>query len=121
MSKAKVVKKFVFRVLLLAGIGGAAWYGYKFFRDLPRRQEQIATTKVRQGDVIVRSYTRGELRAVRSATLSAPNLFGTVQVTRIAPLGAFARDKDLVVEFDDSEVNSRLEEKQLEIDRKSVV
>jgi hypothetical protein len=117
MSKAKTVRKFVFRAVVLAGVGAAAWYGYKFFRDLPQRQEQIATTRVRQGDVIVRSYTRGELRAVRSATLSAPNLFGTVQITRIAPLGAFAREKDLVVEFDDSEVRSRLEEKQLEIDQ----
>ena len=117
MSKKKLFKKIIFRLVLLAGIGAGAWYGYKFFRDLPQRQEQIATTKVRQGDVTVRSYTRGELRAVRSATLTAPNLFGTVQVTRIAPLGAFAREKDLVVEFDDSEVRSRLEEKQLEIEQ----
>jgi HlyD family secretion protein len=117
MSKKKVVKKIAFRVVLLAGIGSAAWYGYKFFRDLPQRSDQIATTKVRQGDVIVRSFTRGELRAVRSATLTAPNLFGTVQVTRMAPLGSFAREKDLVIEFDDSEVNSRLEEKQLEIEQ----
>ena len=63
------------------------------------------------------AITRGELRAVRSATLTAPNLFGTVQVTRHGTLGAFAREKDLVVEFDDSEVNSRLEEKQLEIEQ----
>jgi hypothetical protein len=84
---------------------------------LPARTREIATTKVQRGDVVVRSYTRGELRAVRSVTLSAPNLFGTVQVTRIAPLGAFAREKDLVVEFDDSEVRSRLEEKQLELDQ----
>jgi hypothetical protein len=72
---------------------------------------------VRQNDVIVRSFARGELRAVRSTTLTAPNLFGTVQVTRMAPLGAFAREKDLVVEFDDSEVNSRIEEKELEIEQ----
>lgn len=117
MSNKKVVKKIIVRLVVLAGIGAGAWYGYKFFRDLPQRQEQIATTKVRQGDVVVRSYTRGELRAVRSATLTAPNLFGTVQVTRIAPLGAFAREKDLVVEFDDSEVRSRLEEKELEIEQ----
>src|ERR671925_448943 len=99
MSKKKIVKKIVFRTVMLAGTAAAAWYGYKFFRDLPQRQEQIATTKVRRSDVIVRSYTRGELRAVRSATLTAPNLFGSVQVTRLAPLGAFAREKDLVVEF----------------------
>jgi hypothetical protein len=56
------------------------------------------------------SYARGELRAVRSYALTAPNLFGTVQVTRLAPLGAFAREKDLIVEFDDSELLSRVEE-----------
>ena len=111
------MKKILIRVVLLGVVAGGAWYGYSFFKSLPSRTESIATTKVRQGDVVVRSYTRGELRAVRSATLTAPNLFGTVQVTRLAPLGAFAREKDLVVEFDDSEVNSRLEEKQLEIEQ----
>jgi hypothetical protein len=111
------MKKILFRVVLLVMVAGGAWYGYSFFKSLPSRTESIASTKVRQGDVVVRSYTRGELRAVRSATLTAPNLFGTVQVTRLSPLGAFAREKDLVVEFDDSEVNSRLEEKQLEIEQ----
>ncbi|RPI11868.1 MAG: HlyD family efflux transporter periplasmic adaptor subunit [Acidobacteriales bacterium] len=45
----------------------------------------------------------------------APNLFGTVQVTQLAPIGAFAREKDLIVEFDDSEVLSRIEETQLNL------
>src|SRR5260370_28881781 len=81
------------------------------------REQVIASTKVRRGDVVVRSYARGELRAMRSVTLTAPNLFGTVQVTKLAPLGSFAREKDLVVEFDDSEVLARLEEKQLELDQ----
>jgi biotin carboxyl carrier protein len=40
-----------------------------------------------------------------------------VQVTRLAALGAFAREKDLVIEFDDSEVRSRLEEKELELEQ----
>ena len=111
------VKKIIIRVLVIVFLIGAGWGGYAFFKQLPQRQQEVATTKVRQGDVIVRTYTRGELRATRSATLTAPNLFGTVQVTRLAPLGAFARDKDLIVEFDDSEVNSRLEEKQLELEQ----
>jgi HlyD family secretion protein len=111
------VKKAIFRTLLLAMLVGGAYAGYRALQALPERTRQIATAKVLRGDVIVRSYTRGELRAIRSVTLSAPNLFGTVQVTRIAPLGAFAREQDLVVEFDDSEVRSRLEEKQLELDQ----
>src|SRR6266481_290122 len=84
---------------------------------MPKAQQEIATTRVRRGDVIVRSYARGELRATRSVTLTAPNLFGTVQVTRLAPLGSFAHEKDLIVEFDDSEVVTRVEEKQLELDQ----
>ena len=111
------MKKIVFRLVLLAIVAAAGWAGYRWFQQMPQRQVQIPTTKVKKGDVVVRSYTRGELRAVRSATLTAPNLFGTVQVTRLAPLGAFAREKDLVVEFDDSEVLSRLEEKELELEQ----
>lgn len=115
--RKKMLKKFVFRALLAMLLAAGAWKGYVFVRDIPRTQQQIATTTVRRGDVVVRSFTRGELRAARSATLIAPNLFGTVQVTRIAPLGAFARAKNLIVEFDDSEVNSRVEEQQLGLEQ----
>ncbi|MGH9663658.1 MAG: hypothetical protein ACRD9L_04450, partial [Bryobacteraceae bacterium] len=100
------MKKFLLRLILAAVVAGAAYSAYRLVQSMPGRQRQVATTRVRRGDVVVRSYARGELRAVRSATLSAPNLFGTVQVTRLAPVGAFAREKDLVVEFDDSEVQS---------------
>jgi len=112
-----MLKKIIFRVLLAAIVLGGAWRGYTFIRDLSKTQQQIATTKVRRGDVVVRSFARGELRAARSAMLIAPNLFGTVQVTRLAPLGAFARAKDLIVEFDDSEVNSRVEEGELALEQ----
>jgi multidrug resistance efflux pump len=112
-----MLRKIIFRVLLSAILLAGAWKSYTFFRDMPKNQEQIATTKVRRGDVIVRSFARGELRAARSVTLIAPNLFGTVQVTRIAPLGGFARAKDLIVEFDDSEVNSRVEEQVLGLEQ----
>jgi HlyD family secretion protein len=111
------MKKLIIRIVILGIIGGGAWYGYSLFQQMPARQDLVATAKVRQGDVVVRSYARGELRAVRSATLTAPNLFGTVQVTQLAPIGSFAREKDLVVEFDDAEVRSRLEEKELEIEQ----
>lgn len=111
------MRKVLFRIVLVAVLAGLVWGGFVIYRSMPQRQQAIATAKVRRGDVVVRSHARGELRAVRSTTLIAPNLFGTVQVTKLAPLGAFAREKDLIVEFDDSEVITRLEEKQLEIDQ----
>lgn len=111
------MKKLLIRLTILAVVVGAAWASYRFVQQLPQRESQIATTKVRQGDIVVKTFARGELRAVRSATLTAPNLFGTVQVTKLAEIGSFAREKDLVIEFDDAELITRLEEKQLEIDQ----
>ncbi|MEN6601964.1 MAG: efflux RND transporter periplasmic adaptor subunit [Bryobacteraceae bacterium] len=111
------MKKLIIRTLIVAAVAAAAFYGYRFSRQMPQRQRELPTARVRQGDVIIRSFARGELRAVRSVTLSAPNLFGTVQVTRLAPLGSYAHEKNLIVEFDDAEVLSRLEDKQLELDQ----
>lgn len=111
------MKKVLIRLTLVLVVGAAVWGGYRVLKALPERQQQIPVTRVRRGDVVVRSYSRGELRAVRSVTLTAPNLFGTVQVTKLAALGSFAREKDLIVEFDDAEVLSRLEDKQLELDQ----
>jgi len=111
------MKKALLRIVLVVAVAGAGYGIYRFIEGLPSRQEAVPTTRVRQGDVVVRSFARGELRAVRSATLTAPNLFGTVQVTKLAPMGAFAREKDLIVEFDDSEVLSRLEQRQLELEQ----
>jgi biotin carboxyl carrier protein len=111
------VKRILFRSVILLFVLGAAWGAYMVVKQLPERQQQVPTAKVLRGDVVIRAYTRGELRAVRSLTLTAPNLFGTVQVTKIAPLGALAREKDLIVEFDDSERRASLEETQLEVEQ----
>ena len=112
-----MLKKIIVRLLGVVLLLGMGWGAYRFFQGLPSRQIQTPVSKVRQGDVVVRTFTRGELRAVRTATLSAPNLFGTIQVTRLAPLGGFAREKDLIIEFDDSEVQARLDQKQLELEQ----
>src|ERR1700730_14191165 len=109
--------KVIIRVFLALFVLGAAYGGYRYFERMPQRQLPVATAKVRRGDVVVRAYSRGELRAVRSATLNAPNLFSTVQLTKLAPLGSLAKEKDLIVEFDDSERRTALEETMLEVEQ----
>ena len=109
------MKKAIFRLFVLAILAAAGWSGYRFFKQLPERQETIPTAKVQRGDVVIRAYSRGELHAIRAQTITAPNLFGTVQVTRLAPIGALAKEKDLIVEYDDSERQAALEEAQLSV------
>ena len=109
------MKKAIFRVVLLAILAGAGWRGYVFFKSMPSRQETVPTTKVQKGDVLIRAFSRGELKPARTLTLTAPNLFGTVQVTDLAVMGALAKEKDLIVEYDDSERQSALEEARLSV------
>src|SRR5690349_2912914 len=111
------MKKLFIRLLALAAVLGAGWAVYAVYQQLPQRQQRVPVAKVRRGDVVIRAYTRGELRATRSVTLAAPNLFSSVQVTRLAPLGSFAHEKDLIVEFDDSERRAQLEETMLEVEQ----
>ena len=110
------MKKVISRLILLTVLGGAGYGGYRYFKSLPERTDQIPTAKVQKGDVVIRAYSRGELRAVRTQTLTAPNLFGTVQVTDLAPVGSLAKEKDLIVEYDDSERQSNLEENRLALE-----
>ena len=109
------MKKVIFRLIGLAILVAAGWQGYRFYKQLPSRQDTIPTTRVQKGDVVIRAFTRGELHAVRSVTLMAPNLNGTVQVTSLAPVGALAHEKDLIIEYDDSERLAALEEDQLAV------
>jgi len=109
------VKKAIIRTTGLAVLVAGGWYGYRWYQSLPQRIESIPTAKVQRGEVVIRAYSRGELHAVRAITLLAPNLNGTVQVTDLAPLGSLAKEKDLIVEYDDSERQAALEEAQLSV------
>jgi Barrel-sandwich domain of CusB or HlyD membrane-fusion len=110
------MKKAIYRTLGLAIVVAGGWYGYRYYKQMPERQDLIPTAKVQRGDVVIRAYSRGELRAARTVTLTAPNLFGTVQVTDLAPMGSLGKEKDLIVEYDDSERQSALEEARLSVE-----
>jgi HlyD family secretion protein len=109
------MKKVIFRLIGLGILAAGGWYGYQYYKQLPASKDSVPTTKVQRGDVIIRAFTRGELHAVRSVSLTAPNLNGTVQVTALAPVGALAHEKDLIIEYDDSERLAALEEAQLSV------
>src|SRR5215467_1951846 len=109
------MKKVIIRLFVLIVLAGAGYGGYRYYKSMPERQDSVPTAKVQKGDVVIRAYSRGELKAVRTQTLIAPNLFGTVQVTDLAPVGSLAKEKDLIVEYDDSERQSNLEESRLSV------
>jgi hypothetical protein len=110
------MKKAIFRLSILAILVGGGWYGYRSFKQSQTRQEKIATAKVQRSDVTIRAFTRGELKPVRTYSLYSPNLNGAIQVTSLAPAGSLAREKNLVVEYDDSELLGTIEADKLTLD-----
>src|SRR5437867_3734272 len=103
------------RLIILLTLAAVAGMGYYLVKRIPDKKQEIPVIQVKRGDLLVRSYVRGELRSVRSALLTAPNLGGTAQVTLLAPNGALARSKDLIVEFDDSDLLASLEDAELAV------
>ncbi len=96
---------------LLAGGAYLAW------QSVPEAESEFALAEVRRGDLVVKTYLRGELRAVRSLTLTAPNIGAMSQVTQLAPTGALANRGDLLFELDDSERVAALEDTLLEVEQ----
>lgn len=105
------------RLIVLLAVATVAATGYYIVRRLPERKQEVPVVRVKRGDLVVRTFVRGELRAIRSTLLTAPNLGSTAQVTRLAPAGSLAQAKDLVVEFDDSDLLASLEDAELEVNQ----
>ncbi len=100
--------------VIAALIAGGAYFA---LQTVPGESSEFALAEVRRGDLVVRTYLRGELRAVRSLTLTAPNLGSMSQITQLAPTGSLASRGDLLFELDDSERVAALEDTLLSVEQ----
>jgi HlyD family secretion protein len=91
-----VREKFVVAaVILLAGSGvlfGAVRLG--------RRAPTVPTIEVKRGEFLDSLQFRGEVKALKSVTISAPAEAGDLQIIKISPEGTVVKTGDVVVEFD---------------------
>ncbi len=112
------MRKLIARLLILLAVAGAVAGAFYLVNKIPDQDEDdLALSEVKRGDLTVQTYFRGELRAVRSLTLTAPNLGSQSQVTALAPAGSLARRGDLIVELDDSERVAALEDDMLSVEK----
>lgn len=73
---------------------------------------ELPTTRVRRGNVELKVFTYGELRALHSSMLVAPSVGGTLQIIHLAKTGTYVKKDDVVLEFDPSEQEYNLEQAQ---------
>ena len=92
--------------IVLVSLGGSAivWGTV----HLGRRAPSVPTIEVSRGDFLDSIQFRGEIKALRSVTISAPADAGDLQIVKLSPEGTPVKPGDVVVEFDESKTEQDL-------------
>jgi HlyD family secretion protein len=96
-------KVLVITVVVLAGSGvvlGAARFS--------RRTPTVPTLEVKRGEFLDSLQFRGEVKALKSVTISAPAEAGDLQIVKVSVDGATVKAGDVVVEFDKTKTEQDL-------------
>jgi HlyD family secretion protein len=94
-------------VVLLLTLGSAALLAAT---QLVSRSPRVPTFEVKPGEFLDTLELRGEVKALRSVTITAPAQVGTLQVVRIAADGSPVKLGDVLVEFDKTKTEQDLEQ-----------
>ena len=90
-------------IVLLAGSGvvlGASRLG--------KRTPTVPTIEVKRGEFLDSTQFRGEVKAMKSVTISAPAESGDLQIVKVSPEGTVVKSGDVVVEFDKTKTEQDL-------------
>lgn len=88
-------KIIIWSVIGLASAGGA----YAYYRSLGDVKVEVPVAKVRKGTFEISVKTRGEIKAVRSVLIAAPQV-PDLRIVKLADTGRPIRRGEVVVEFD---------------------
>jgi len=112
MKRTRFITWGIIAGVLLATIGFAALRR----ADVSASGEDIPFAEVKHGELDLKVYTTGELRANHSMMLAAPPIGGgSLQITRLLHTGTPVKKGDVVIEFDPSEQHYKLEQSRSEL------
>jgi RND family efflux transporter MFP subunit len=96
-------KAMVIAIILLAG-SGVVWGAVR----LGKRTPTVPTYEVKRGEFLDSLQFRGEVKAMKSVTISAPSEAGDLQIIKVLPEGTVVKAGDVVVEFDKTKTQQDL-------------
>jgi HlyD family secretion protein len=102
-------------VAVIALVSIALFAGVRQSRFTPNGSE-IPVAEVKRGDLDLKIYTTGELRVSHSSMLTAPPVAGgALQITHLLRTGTPVKKDDVVVQFDTSEQQYKVEQSRSEM------
>jgi HlyD family secretion protein len=78
------------------------------FVHYSRRSPSVATVEVKRGEFLDSIQFRGELKAMKTVTISAPSDAGDLQILKMATDGSRLNQGDMIVQFDPSKTQQDL-------------
>lgn len=115
MKRSRLIIFELVAALLIAGIGLTAAV---FRSNVSTAEDDIPFAHVKLGELDLKVYTTGELKANHSVTLSAPPIGGgSLQITNLLHTGTRVKKGDVVIEFDPSEQIYKLEQSRSELEQ----
>ena len=96
-------KAMVIAIVLLAG-SGVVWGAVR----LGKRTPPVPTYEVKRGEFLDSLQFRGEVKAMKSVTISAPSEVGDLQIIKVSPEGTVVKAGDVVVQFDKTKTEQDL-------------
>ncbi len=96
-------KGMIVAIILLAG-SGVVLGGVR----LGKRSPTVPTIEVKRGEFLDSTQFRGEVKALKSVTISAPAEAGDLQIVKVSPEGTAVKPGDVVVEFDKTKTEQEL-------------
>lgn len=85
-------------IMGLLAVGGG-WFGWRYYNSTLENKVEVPVVRVRQADFVMSVRTRGEIKAVRSEILLAPQV-PDPRIVKLAESGKVIRKGEVVVEFD---------------------
>lgn len=113
MRKRRTITWVVVAVVLCAVVGGVA----AARRAAPAAvSDEIPTTRVKRGDLEMKVYATGELRASHAEMMTAPPIGGgALEITYLLHTGTPVKKGDLAMEFDPTEQRYKQEQNRSEL------
>src|SRR5215472_10760412 len=113
MKRWRLVISGIVAVVLLVAIGFATRSGH---RGVSSSESDIPFAPVQRGELDLKVYTTGELKANHSMPLTAPAIGGgSLKITKLLHTGTPVKNGDFVIEFDPSEQRYKLEQSHSEL------
>jgi len=106
-------KRIIIWMIMLTVFSVGGYAGYRKYQETTTKVE-VPVQKVRKGEFVIAVKTRGEIKAVRSEILAAPQV-PSVRIVKLVESGKPIKKGEVVVEFDAASQEQQLLERETSV------